>query len=111
MVIANDEIICNKDGSYSITGMDALPGSYVFEPVAAFPEQPTEPEPTTEPEPVKIRGDVDANGVFELSDIIMMQKYLLGVGELNDYDMGDMMEDGVLDIFDLGLMKREYLTH
>ncbi|MCR4643928.1 MAG: family 43 glycosylhydrolase [Oscillospiraceae bacterium] len=104
MVIANDEIICNKDGSYSIKGMDALPGSYVLEPVAAFPEQ------STEPEPVKIRGDVDANGVFELADIIMMQKYLLGVGELNDYDMGDMMEDGVLDIFDLGLMKREYLS-
>ena len=104
------EIICLKDGSYRFCGDE-----YVFEPIAKAPEPTTEPqmptelEPTTEPETKPLRGDVDANGIFELSDLIMMQKYLLGVGTLNDYDMGDMLEDNILDIFDLGIMKRELL--
>ena len=40
----------------------------------------------------------------------MMQKYLLGMGTLSDYEMGDLHEDGTIDIFDLALMKRLKLS-
>ncbi|MCR5717646.1 MAG: family 43 glycosylhydrolase [Oscillospiraceae bacterium] len=86
---------CNKDGSYSMTETET-DASFVFEPVATLPE------------PQKIKGDVDANGQFELIDIVAMTKYLHGKGTLADADMGDMNEDGTLDVFDLALMKRQY---
>ena len=54
---------------------------------------------------------MDANGVFDLRDIVLMQRWLLAVPEtrLADWEAGDLYEDGVLDGFDLAQMKREYL--
>lgn len=120
---------CNKDGSYSLltaaSGFTACADvfeistedganinqweywggdgqRFVLEPAAS--EQGTE-QPTE-----KIKGDVDANGVFNLLDVVMMQKYILKAGQLNDYAMGDLYEDGVLDVFDLVMMKRLLLA-
>ena len=61
--------------------------------------------------PTRIRGDVDANGVFDLRDIVLMQRWLLAVPEtrLADWEAGDLYEDTVLDGFDLAQMKHEYL--
>ncbi len=63
-----------------------------------------------EPEdsPARILGDVDANGVFEVKDLILMQKWLLAVPDtkLADWQAGDLCEDGALNVFDLSLMKR-----
>ena len=73
------------------------------------------PEPATaytgREEASAVRGDVDANGSFELKDIVLMQKWLLAVPgtTLADADAGDMDGDGMLDAFDLGLMKRGLL--
>ena len=36
----------------------------------------------------------------------MMQKYLLHAGSLTDWQAGDLTEDGVLNAFDLAVMKR-----
>ncbi|MBR3630167.1 MAG: RICIN domain-containing protein [Oscillospiraceae bacterium] len=106
-------IKCNADGSYTLVTEDNNESTYVFEPVAEKTpeptELPTEPLPA-ETVPVRIKGDVDANGTVNVSDIVMMQKYLLGIGTLNDYAQGDMNEDDVLDIFDLALMKRVLLS-
>lgn len=100
---------CNADGSYSLLPEDASGSeAYVLEPVLKKEPVPTETEPPTEPQ--KIRGDVDANGRFEVADIVLMQKYLLGIGSLKAPEQGDMYEDGVLNVYDLGLMKREILT-
>lgn len=105
-IMVSENLICNKDGSYSHDGPDRV-HAYVFEPIALLWE-PT--QPPTEP-PVKIKGDVDANGKLEIADIIMMQKYLLGAGTLADPDAGDMDENEVLDIFDLAFMKRALLNN
>ncbi len=121
-------IRCNADGSYTVIGSDSKESSYIFEPVAEkLPEPtelpttepaPTEPPatepPTTEPQPSEttpaaIKGDVDASGVFDTADLVMMQKYLLGNGKLTAPEQGDMDEDGTLDIFDLALMKHTLL--
>lgn len=56
-----------------------------------------------------VRGDVNADGVFDMADIVMMQKYLVGVGSLTDPDAGNLCEDDRINVFDFGLMKRELL--
>ena len=60
------------------------------------------------PETGTLTGDVNADGVFDVKDIILMQKWLLAVPDthLADGNAGDLKEDGSLDVFDLGLMKR-----
>ncbi len=58
---------------------------------------------TTEPEVV---GDVNADGEFSVADVVMMQRWLLGSGNITDQPAGDVCEDGVIDIFDLCLMKK-----
>lgn len=112
-IIFTENLICNKDGSYTPNELDVL-YYFVFEPVAELPETPTEPTETTteptEPAPQKIRGDVNASGQFELLDLVMMQRYLLGEVQLTDPEMGEMTGDDTLDVFDLALMKRELLS-
>lgn len=51
-------------------------------------------------------GDVNADGVFSMADVIMMQKWLLCAGELTNWQAGDLNADGRIDVFDLCLMKR-----
>ena len=58
----------------------------------------------------KVRGDVNADGSFTVSDIVMMQKYLLRAGTLKAAQNGDLCEDGVLNVLDLTVMKRELLN-
>lgn len=55
-----------------------------------------------------IRGDVNADGEFNISDVVLLQKWLLAVSsiELSDWKAADLCEDGRLDVFDLCLMKR-----
>ncbi|MBQ9695058.1 MAG: N-acetylglucosamine-1-phosphate uridyltransferase [Oscillospiraceae bacterium] len=61
--------------------------------------------------PARIRGDVDANGVFELRDVILMQKWLTADAQtvLADWEAGDLCGDGKLDVFDLAVMKHELI--
>ena len=58
-----------------------------------------------------VRGDVNADGSFNVKDIVLLQKWLLAVPgtKLPDWKAADLNEDGILDVFDLGLMKRELL--
>lgn len=53
----------------------------------------------------KVLGDVNADGIFSITDLIMMQKYLLGAGNLTDWQAGDLYQDEIINAFDLGLMK------
>ena len=53
-------------------------------------------------------GDVNGDGTFDLTDVVTMQKYILGVQTLRQPDNGDLMKDGVLNVYDLALMKKTY---
>ncbi len=64
-----------------------------------------EAESASEP----VRGDVNADGAFTLLDVVMLQKWILSAGGITDWEAGDLCEDGVLDVFDLCLMKRELM--
>ncbi|MDE5564427.1 MAG: RICIN domain-containing protein, partial [Oscillospiraceae bacterium] len=66
-VVQNVTFRANRDGSYALNDI-----AYVIEPQGSAP--------TITPQTV--RGDVDATGVVDLLDIIMMQKYLLNAGTL-----------------------------
>ena len=59
-----------------------------------------------------IRGDVNADGKFDVADVVLLQKWLLAVPDthLADWKAADMCEDDRLDVFDLCLMKRELIN-
>ncbi len=57
----------------------------------------------------RIRGDVNADKAFNAADLVAMQSWLLGKSgsELRDWQAGDLCEDGVLDAFDMVIMRKE----
>lgn len=58
-----------------------------------------------------IMGDVNADGAFNIADVVMLQKWLIGADELTDWKKGDFLNDGVIDVFDLCVMKRELIKN
>ena len=58
-----------------------------------------------------LQGDVNKDGVFDVSDIIAFQKWLLAVpdAEGKDGKAADFDANGELDVYDLGMMKRALL--
>ena len=53
-------------------------------------------------------GDVNNDGNFVVSDVVLLQKYLIDVTDTSfvDWQAADFYKDGRLDVFDLVLMKR-----
>ncbi|MDE6783807.1 MAG: family 43 glycosylhydrolase [Ruminococcus sp.] len=60
-----------------------------------------------------IMGDVNADGKFNVADVVALQKWLLAVPDvkLNNWKAADFCEDNRLDVFDLCLMKRKLLSN
>lgn len=58
-----------------------------------------------------IKGDVNDDGEFNVSDVALLQKWLLAVPDthLSQWQAADLCKDNRLDVFDLCLMKRELL--
>lgn len=57
----------------------------------------------------EIIGDVNVDGEFNVTDVVLLQKWLLGASDitLDDWKAADLCKDDRLDVFDLCLMKRE----
>ena len=69
--------------------------------------------PTDEPpQPQEVEGDVDGDGELTALDLVALQKWLLAVpgATLKNSDAADMDKNDIIDIFDLGLMKRALLN-
>lgn len=60
----------------------------------------------------KIVGDVNADGTFNVADVVMLQKWLICTpnATLTDWQAADMCDDDIIDVFDLCLMKRELIS-
>lgn len=60
---------------------------------------------------MSVRGDVNADDEFSVADVVALQKWLLCVPDatLDDWQAGDLCKDDRLDVFDLCIMKREFL--
>ena len=58
-----------------------------------------------------LQGDVNADGKFDIADVVLLQKWLLAVPntKLADWKAADLCEDNRLDVFDLCLMKRKLI--
>ena len=57
-----------------------------------------------------LMGDVNADGKFNVADVVMMQKYLLKAETLIDWKAGDLYADEKINVFDLALMKKKLLA-
>lgn len=56
-------------------------------------------------------GDVNSDGKFDIADTTDFQKWLLNDGTgLADWEKGDFTQDGILNVFDLCLMRRKLLS-
>ncbi|MBQ8960443.1 MAG: N-acetylglucosamine-1-phosphate uridyltransferase [Ruminococcus sp.] len=59
----------------------------------------------------RIRGDVNADKAFNISDLVAMQSFLLAKpsSDLADWKAGDLCEDGKIDVFDMIAMRQLFL--
>lgn len=55
-----------------------------------------------------VKGDVNADGKFNVADVVMMQKWILNAPDstLTDWKSGDICADNRIDCFDLVMMKK-----
>ncbi len=60
------------------------------------------------PEP----GDINQNGSVTVTDLVLLQKYLLACTSLNETQLtlADVNEDGIVNVVDLGILKKMLLT-
>ena len=58
-----------------------------------------------------VAGDVNSDGSFNVSDLVLMQRWLLAApdAELANWQAGDLCEDGRLDVFDLCMMRKKLI--
>ena len=58
-----------------------------------------------------MKGDANHDGVFNMADIVTLQKWLMNVPETKmiNWEMADFNQDGKLNAIDLTLMKRQLL--
>lgn len=59
-----------------------------------------------------VRGDVNVDGVFNIADAVILQKWILAVPntQLANWKAADLCEDDRLNVFDLCLMKQELIS-
>lgn len=59
-----------------------------------------------------INGDVNCDDKFDIADAVLLQKKVLASSENvpADYEAADFTEDGIIDVFDLILMKQKLVT-
>lgn len=56
--------------------------------------------------PESIKGDTNNDGEINISDGVMLQKWLLGSGNLTNWQNADLCEDGKIDVFDMVEMRK-----
>ena len=67
--------------------------------------------PTQAPAASASKGDLNGDGAVTIADVTLLQKYILGMGDLNDAQKAaaDMNGDGAIDVKDLTLLQRQLL--
>ncbi len=96
--------VYNSD--YMLT-LDELPDIYHYGSASSGGD----PEAVFEIAPADIlKGDVNGDGAASASDVVMLQKWLLGIGTLTVSAAADVYEDGAADIFDLAALKQMLIS-
>ncbi len=99
--------------NHDINTAEYLNHVYNSEHVLTLDEIPDVYHYSSEPETQVKKGDVDLNGSVNLTDAVLLQKYLLHKETLTQpqYSNADMTEDGSVDVFDLAVLKRTLLQN
>lgn len=108
-----------KNGTFSdeYTEAHILKKTYQSEYVITLDELPDWSSYTpgnTEPDqPSYVMGDVNADGTFNISDVVTLQKWLLSVpdSQLKNWQAADLCKDNKIDSFDFVLAKRMLLNN
>ena len=56
-----------------------------------------------------VKGDVNNDGVFNVSDLVMLKKFLFGTGTLTNWKNADLCKDDRIDVFDMIEARKEFL--
>lgn len=93
LTIPEKAVICGYDDSTA----EAYAGKngYTFRSLGEVP-----------PKPEKIAGDVNGDGKFSISDLVMVRNWLFGEDELENWEDIDFNQDNIIDIFDFTIMKQ-----
>lgn len=57
----------------------------------------------------KLPGDVNLDGKISISDIVMLQKWVVNAGDLTCRQNADLNEDGKINVFDCVMLKRKLM--
>lgn len=57
-------------------------------------------------------GDINLDGEFDVADVVLLQKWLLAVSDtkLKHWENADFYEDGMLNVFDLCMMREQLIS-
>ena len=99
---------CILTGLMSISMTFGAMSLRVQDQQTVFAESPSEPLISA----AEINGDVNADGSFNIADVVLFQKWLLAIPDthLADWKAADFCNDDRLDVFDLCLMRRALLA-
>lgn len=56
-----------------------------------------------------VLGDANDDGSLTIADILMVEKWLLGYGEITNWENVNLCKDEKIDVFDFCLLKKEYI--
>ena len=89
-----------------------FPSAFIAAFIAASMLIPAFPAKADTTLSVTVLGDLDLNNRFTLSDLVTMQKYLLGKALLNEqaFINSDINSDGCADIFDMCLLRKKLIS-
>ncbi|MDE6775711.1 MAG: leucine-rich repeat protein, partial [Ruminococcus sp.] len=98
-----------EDGLYMHITKDCVITAPLGSPAQEFAETYGLGYGIYEEQDVVVPGDVNFDWKFSIADLVMMKNYLLGNGELTEWQLGDMNNDSKVDSFDFVIMRQEYL--
>jgi hypothetical protein len=58
----------------------------------------------------KLIGDVNIDGVFDVADVVMLQKYILQSADLTNPQAAEVTGDNDIDIYDLVVLKKQLIS-
>ncbi|MBO5318203.1 MAG: leucine-rich repeat protein [Ruminococcus sp.] len=87
-------VICGYDGSTAEKYAEKY--GYSFESLGTAPDG--------------VRGDANADGELTIADAVMLEKWLLGSGKLTAPKNVDLCEDGIIDAYDMCLLRKELVA-
>ncbi|MCM1228152.1 MAG: dockerin type I repeat-containing protein [Clostridium sp.] len=59
----------------------------------------------------KLPGDVNLDGEVNVSDVVMLQKWLVKSGDLTCWQNADLCGDGIINVFDCVMLKRKVMKN